>query len=151
MLTGNKKVPAWLYVLNIPLIITQRKNNYIPQIYVHFELAQITTIIRYIRIWFRSLFWYSWLSCNFRFNSLPPALRFYFHLWFLDECQDSFVNARLDSKQDMHWTCFLMDVFVLLTQCLPCMTELIAKLCHHFHRQTGSKSSAISISMTCEG
>ena len=40
MLNGNKKVPAGFYILNIPLIIIKRKNNYIPQIYVHLELAQ---------------------------------------------------------------------------------------------------------------
>ena len=45
MLKGNKKVPAGLYVLNIPLTIITRKENYIPQLHVHLELAQTKTCI----------------------------------------------------------------------------------------------------------
>ena len=31
---GNKKVPAGVYALNIPLIKIKSKNNYIPQIHL---------------------------------------------------------------------------------------------------------------------
>ena len=41
MLKGNKKVPARLDVLNIPLIIIKRKKYYLPQVHVHLQLAQI--------------------------------------------------------------------------------------------------------------
>ena len=49
---GNKKVPTGLYVLNIPLIIIKRKNNYIHQIHVHLELAQPIILVHAV-LWFR--------------------------------------------------------------------------------------------------
>ena len=40
LLKGNKKVPAGLYALNIPLIIIKKKNNYIPQIHLNLKILR---------------------------------------------------------------------------------------------------------------
>ena len=44
-INSNKKVAAGFNVLNIPLIIIKRKNNYIPQIHVHLQLAQTNRLL----------------------------------------------------------------------------------------------------------
>jgi len=40
LLNGNKKVPAGVYALNIPLIIIKRKTNYIPQIHLSLNILR---------------------------------------------------------------------------------------------------------------
>jgi len=40
LLNGNKKVPAGVYALNIPLIIIKRKTNYIPQFHLSLNILR---------------------------------------------------------------------------------------------------------------
>ena len=37
---GNEKVPAGFYALNIPLVITKGKTNYIPQIHLSLNILR---------------------------------------------------------------------------------------------------------------
>ena len=95
MLKGNKKVPAGVYVLNIPLIIIKRK-RYIPQIHVHLELHQ--TMVCLIQVIFQMCgLKVQWVSCIVSplFNAVLDSGCFS-DVWYCDtlsETQLSFRNG----------------------------------------------------------